>query len=255
MELNSRDASAADAVVELMDPVSRPGPLRDQVRKAVIDLIVHYKLPPGEHLRESLLAEQLGVSRVPVREALLALAHEGWIDHKQARGAFVHVPTRKEVMDTFAVRSVLESEAAALAARAITPEGVDELRAICAQGRRAVEAGDQALIVQANAQFHRRIVQFADNLELTRLLASIAERVNWYFSPVARTRGMDSWDEHAEIIDAMQSADSARASELMNLHTRRTWGVYFDEHSENATALPDGDALHDFRSNPEDVQQ
>lgn len=231
--------------------VDRPKPLRDQVRRSLIDLIVNYKLRPGQHLREIALADQLGVSRVPVREALLALAQEGWVDHVQDRGAFVHVPTRKEVMDTFDVRSLLESEAASIAAKTATASDIKALRSLCTVGRRAVRANDQESIVYANSQLHRSIVTVADNRELARVLDSIAERVNWYFSPIARTRGMDSWEEHDGIIDAIEAGDRELSGRLMGQHTRRTRGVYFGEHGNGDGTLSEADldALHELQAN------
>jgi DNA-binding GntR family transcriptional regulator len=220
-------ALEGDAAGELMSPIVRPGPLRDEVRRTLVDLIVHYKLVPGQHLRESQLAEQIGVSRVPVREALLALAQEGWVDHRLARGAFVHIPSDKEVEDVFAVRVMLEAEAASLAAAAVTSEGIRELRDICRSGRKAVMKNDSEAVVKANAEFHRRVMEFADNSELSRILSSIARKVNWYFTPIALSRGGKSWDEHDQLIDALEDHDALSARTIMAAHTQETWKMYF----------------------------
>jgi len=228
------DASPGD----LISPLARRGPLRDEVYRALVDLIVHYKLVPGQHLREAQLAEQLGVSRVPVREALLALAQDGWVDHRLARGAFVHIPSDKEVEDVFAIRVVLEGEAASLAATTITAEDIRALREICRRGRKAVKNDDGELVVKTNAEFHRRVRELADNSELSRILSSIARKVNWYFTPIALSRGEQSWDEHEQLIAALEDRDAARARNIMSAHTQETWKMYFRMRAPTAAVPP-----------------
>ena len=78
-------------------PLQRPVPLRQSVYDALIDLIVSGDLPPGQHMVETDLARQLGVSRQPIREALHRMEAEGWVDLRPSQGAFVHVPTDSEV--------------------------------------------------------------------------------------------------------------------------------------------------------------
>src|SRR5258708_38047400 len=81
----------------LIRPVQRPVPLRQSVYETLVEHVVTGNLRPGQHLVESELARQLGVSRQPVREALHRLAAGGWIDLRPGQGAFVHVPTDEEV--------------------------------------------------------------------------------------------------------------------------------------------------------------
>ncbi|WP_208617141.1 GntR family transcriptional regulator, partial [Streptomyces canus] len=96
--------------------LERPGPLRDRVYGALLELITTRALQPGQHLVESELAGHLGVSRQPVREALQRLNTEGWVDLRPAQGAFVHEPTDEEADQLLTVRTLLEAEAARLAA-------------------------------------------------------------------------------------------------------------------------------------------
>src|ERR1700726_3467419 len=97
-------------------PLQRPVPLRQSVYDALIDLIVGGELPPGQHMVETDLARQLGVSRQPIREALHRMEAEGWVDLRPSQGAFVHVPTDSEVDELLDVRALLEAETARLAA-------------------------------------------------------------------------------------------------------------------------------------------
>src|SRR6516225_8466445 len=97
-------------------PLQRPAPLRQSVYDALIGLIVRGDLPPGQHMVETDLARQLGVSRQPIREALHRMEAEGWVDLRPSQGAFVHVPTDQEVDELLDVRALLEAETARLAA-------------------------------------------------------------------------------------------------------------------------------------------
>ena len=92
--------------------VARPAPLRQAVYDALAELIASGSLRPGQHLVESDLADLLGVSRQPIREALQRLQVDGWVELRPAHGAFVHVPTEQEVAQLLGVRSVLEAYSA-----------------------------------------------------------------------------------------------------------------------------------------------
>src|SRR5580698_5311185 len=133
----------------MIKPVQRAAPLRQSVYDALIDLIVSGELPPGQHLVESELARQLGVSRQPIREALHRMEAEGWVDLRPSQGAFVHVPTDSEVDELLDVRALLEAETARLAARAAGPAQVARLREICAEGQAAAGHGDLGRAVAA----------------------------------------------------------------------------------------------------------
>ena len=171
-------------------------------------MIISRELKPGTHLVESELATQLGVSRQPVREALQRLQTEGWVDLRPALGAFVHVPTDAEADQLLAVRTLLEAESARLAAQSATPEQVDELWNVQRTGEQALAADDQEGLVTANAELHARVVAMSGNAVLADLIASVDRRVRWYYLPIARTRGKDAWDEHAELIDAIARRDA-----------------------------------------------
>src|SRR5580698_10674921 len=118
----------------MIKPVQRAAPLRQSVYDALIDLIVSGELPPGQHLVETDIARQLGVSRQPIREALHRMEAEGWVDLRPSQGAFVHVPTDSEVDELLDVRELLETETTIRAARRADADDVARLRAICQEG-------------------------------------------------------------------------------------------------------------------------
>lgn len=205
-----------------MEPLARPGPLRHQVEEALRALIVSGALGPAQHLVESSIADRLGVSRGPVREALQALHAQGWVELRQGRGAFVHEPTVAEVDEVFGVRAALESEAAALAAGNVCPADLDELREISVRGRQAVRDREYDLVVATNSELHRRVAELSRNHLLGRLIASLDDRIRWYLRPVVQGRGESSWDEHDAMIAALDAHDAARVAALMRYHTEQT---------------------------------
>ncbi|MFF7734121.1 MULTISPECIES: FCD domain-containing protein [unclassified Streptomyces] len=206
--------------------LERPGPLRDRVYEALLELITTRALQPGQHLVESELAGHLGVSRQPVREALQRLNTEGWVDLRPAQGAFVHEPTEEEADQLLTVRTLLEAEAARLAAANATSAGIAALEALCAEGEKAVEADDVDGAVALNARFHTKIMELAGNAVLAELAAQVDRRVRWYYTPVARRRGRQSWIEHRELIAAVSARDEQRATQLMREHTEHTRRSY-----------------------------
>src|ERR1700737_1531394 len=213
-------------------PVERPAPLREAVYDALVEMIITAELQPGEHLVENDLAAQLGGSRQPVREALQRLQNEGWVDLRPALGAFVHVPTDAEADQLLAVRTLLEAESARLAARQATPEQVEHLWELQRTGEKALAAEDQEGLVAANAALHKYVVLMSGNTVLADVIASVDRRVRWYYLPIARARGKDAWDEHANLIDAIARRNSRRAGDLMRRHTERTREVYHERRLE-----------------------
>ena len=179
--------------------IDRPVPLREHVYQAMQELIISRRLAPGQHLVESELAQMLGVSRQPVREALQWLNNEGWVDLRPGYGAFVHAPTQEEADQLLAVRSLLESEAARLAAtargrrRGRAPAGPQPAGPGGARQRTT-----STTAVALNAAVHRCVTELSGNKVLLDFATQVDRRVRWYYTPIARQRGKQSWQEHAE---------------------------------------------------------
>ena len=223
--------------VAMIRPLQRPVPLRQSVYDALIDLIVGGELPPGQHMVETDLARQLGVSRQPIREALHRMEAEGWVDLRPSQGAFVHVPTDAEVDELLDVRALLEAETARLAAASPGPDPqtrrdqLARLREICREGEVAADAGEFGAAVSANNAFHAEIAVMGGNATLAELADIVGRRVQWYYRMVAPARGHGSWTEHAEMIEAIEAGDPGRARDLARRHTERTRQAYHQPRS------------------------
>jgi len=212
--------------VTMIRPLQRPVPLRQSVYDALIDLIVGGELAPGQHMVETDLARQLGVSRQPIREALHRMEAEGWVDLRPSQGAFVHVPTDQEVDELLDVRALLEAETARLAAQSPNPDQLARLREICREGQAAAEADDFRAAVTANNTLHAEIAAIGGNAVLAELADIVGRRVQWYYRMVAPARGHGSWTEHAELIEAIETGQADRAESLARSHTERTKAAY-----------------------------
>ncbi|WP_328979175.1 GntR family transcriptional regulator [Streptomyces canus] len=207
-------------------PISRPIPLRQAVYEALTELIINGSLTPGQHLVEAELAESLGVSRQPIREALQRLQTAGWVDLRPSQGAFVHSPTTQECAQLLSVRALLETHSARGAARHATARDVARLWELQQTGLAALAAGDARAIVEANAALHGHITLLSRNAVLAELIPQVDRRVRWYYMPIAKPRGKDAWNEHARIIEAIGEGAADRAEELMRRHTRNTTDFY-----------------------------
>lgn len=216
-------------------PLERPVPLRQAVYEAIAEMIISRALEPGEHIVESDLAAQLGVSRQPVREALQRLQNEGWVDLRAGLGAFVHVPTDVEADQLLSVRTLLETESARLAAKAANPAQIERLWELQRAGEEALTRNDQDELVAANANLHAYIMEVSGNAVLAELISMVDRRVRWYYAPIARSRGGEAWEEHAALIEAIASRNGRRAADLMRRHTERTRAEYH-ELARKATA-------------------
>ncbi len=150
-------------------PIPRPAPLRQAVYDTLTELIITGSLKPGQHLVEADLAEHLGVSRQPIREALQRLHTAGWVDLRPAQGAFVHSPTAEECSQLLSVRAILETHSARGAAEHATPADVARLWELQRTGLTALAAGDARAIVEANAALHSHITHLSRNAVLAEL--------------------------------------------------------------------------------------
>jgi DNA-binding GntR family transcriptional regulator len=221
--------SMPESLAAGMRRVARPAPLRQAVYDTLAEMIASGSLKPGQHLVESDLAEHLGVSRQPIREALQRLAVDGWVELRPAYGAYVHVPTTEEVAQLLGVRSVLEAYSAREAAQRATGEHVARLRELYDAGVAALAAADEAALATANAELHACIVRISGPRVLAELVSQVERRVRWYYTPIARPRGKEAWNEHSMLIKAIGDGDADLAERLMRTHAERTTEFYRKE--------------------------
>lgn len=229
-------------------PLSSPGeslrrldetpPLRQRVHEQLESLITAGAIRPGMRLVEGDLAQTLGVSRGPIREALQLLARDGFVDLRPRQGAFVHVPTPKEIDDFYDVRSALETEAARLAALRITPEAAALLRGLLEVASDLLERGKDPSSAIERPSLHEQITIAADNPLLAQMLDTVNKRATWYqsrFEPQTRRK---AWQEHSEIVRAIISGDSEAARSAMARHIHSAHDSFISQMPDTVEPAP-----------------
>jgi len=194
--------------------------LHEAVADRLRELIVEGVLPPGEHLNERVLCEQLAVSRTPLREAFRTLAGEGIVELQPNRGAVVAALSRDDVAHAFELMGALEALAGELAAARATPQERDELRALHFEMLAAHARRDLPAYYRLNSTIHRRLVACARNPVLADTYARLNARLQSLRFRSNLNR--DKWDaavaEHGAMIEALDARDGARLSDVLRAH-------------------------------------
>jgi DNA-binding GntR family transcriptional regulator len=198
----------------------------DRIRGRILD----GTLKPGERLVEDRLSIELGVSRVPVREALLGLSREGLVRLEPRRGASGAEVTPKIVDELVEVRALLEGLNARLAARRHDPKIVALLRDTLKRGNAAAKDGAQDELSRLNAEFHERLTEASRNSVLADTMRSLRERTGLAFALNSRLRARDDWQEHAEILAAVIAGDEELAALLATRHVHNAAAAFAKAH-------------------------
>ncbi|MFD0684470.1 GntR family transcriptional regulator [Actinomadura fibrosa] len=186
-------------------------------------MILSGEAAAGSRLGEAELAETLGLSRTPVREALQRLGADGLVEVLPHRGARVVQWTGADLEEIFELRSLLEPYAAARAARLRPDEPVlAELRGMCAAMERAVADGDLARVAQLNARFHAAVIDASGNRRLPGMLTSVmhAPLIVGTFRRYGADAMARSMNHHRELVAAIAAGDPAWAESVMRAHIR-----------------------------------
>ena len=204
-----------------LEPIAAPQTLASHARSAVLAAIGDGRLEPGSLHSVAQLAAQLGVSRTPVREALLMLEREGRVRFERNRGVRVLAPTAHDIAEVFELRRLLEVPSTASAAGRVD---LDALQAELDGMSRAAEAADEAAFMDHDERFHALIVAASGNRRLVAAVAALRDAVRGRgASTVGRSRSLQEIQaEHAAILDAVRSGDADRAGAAMRYHLRRT---------------------------------
>ena len=200
--------------------------LGQTITERLRDQILINQLKPGERLIADDLALTFGVSRSMIREALLLLATEGFINIIPRKGTFVTQMSAKQANDLFEVRLLLEGQVASLAAERRTDENLRDLRETVDRGLAAALAGNVDQLPALNTRFHNLLADTADNDYLTETLSRLSNIIQWVYSRRIIERSTDSWKEHLRIVDAIERMDPAAAKSAAHEHITRAWAAY-----------------------------
>lgn len=195
-------------------------PLRDVVFNTLRKAILTGSLKPGERLMEVHLANKLGVSRTPIREAIRKLELEGLVVMIPRRGAEVAQITEKSLNDVLEVRKALDALSVELACERITEEEIEELKTACEEFEQATRGKDASVIAKADVKLHDIIVNATGNQRLLQLVNNLSEQMYRYRFVYIKDDSQHEKliEEHKEIYASILTRDKERASAAARLH-------------------------------------
>ncbi len=191
--------------------------MKDEAHQKLRSWIISGKLGPGTKLRDKELSEMLGISRTPVREALLMLESDGLIETKANRWTIVTAIDLDKAEENYSIVWTLEALAMKLAFPNFSVSDIDEMKALNEQFKILVHNGEEASALEMDNAFHNKIIQLSKNEELRKLLVSVKLKIqrieSHYFSQKEFLK--TSYDEHCEIIQSIINKDVKRAEDAI----------------------------------------
>ncbi len=211
--------------------------LREQVVQQVRAEIISGQSPPGTMYSVPTLAESLGISTTPVREALLELSRTGLLEPMRNRGFKVVEPSETDLRNLFNLREVLELHAADVVARK-PQKDLDALYRLADDIARAVREDDLRLYLEADRSYHRLLTAAADNPLLTEMVMGLRDKMRLYgiASRSGLARQQESVPEHYEIIDLAKAGDAPALAVLLRRHIRAWEPVFLEALARSPTA-------------------
>ena len=195
-----------------------PRALYQEVAELLRERIFSNQLPPGSWIDEMALAEEYGISRTPLREAIKVLATEGLVTMKVRRGAYVTEVNAKDRADVYHLLSLLESDAAGVVAQRATPAQLQDLQTLHTELAAAVNSTDR--FFEINERFHMRLLEIADNRWRDQLCADLRKvmKLNRHNSLLKSGRVAESLREHQALMDALLARNEALSVQRMREH-------------------------------------
>ncbi|MEO9181511.1 MAG: GntR family transcriptional regulator [Acidimicrobiales bacterium] len=186
------------------------------IREAIYD----GRIPQGTRLREEKLAAEFGLSRTPIREALLILQTEGFLVAAPNRGAMVKTYSTDEIIDLYDTRAALEGFAASVAVKYMTSESIIALDESCERFAKSVKSNNVLALTHENSTFHKTILEATHNTSLRDVVGSVARlpliyRAYYWYSDQGKLIALHY---HEQITRALDSRDSTRVEALMREH-------------------------------------
>jgi DNA-binding GntR family transcriptional regulator len=193
-------------------------PLRNLVATEMRRLILDGTLRPGERLIEDRLAEQLGVSRNPIREAIRMLEAEGFLDVTARRGSFVAVLSAQQAADLFEVRLAVEPLGARLAAGHSNQAHISRMKEILADVQGSPGRFDLDMLAALHTELHSLIFEMTGNGYLTAIAIPMVKRGQWLLRQNAPLGNPEAWSEHHWLISAIEAGDAELAETAARHH-------------------------------------
>jgi DNA-binding GntR family transcriptional regulator len=230
-----------DATVSNLAQI-KPSTLREQARAALRTSIITGELAAGQLYSVAPVAERLGVSATPIREALSDLAHDGLVEVVRNRGFVIPEQTEHDLDEIFQLRLMLEVPAIGHVVGRLTPEDIAISRAHVNRGKQAAAAGDLHTFLEADRGFHLGLLSSLGNTRLLEAVDSLRDQARLYGLSTISAAGQltTSANEHGQLLDAIEANDATSAEHQMTLHlrhTRGTWAGHVEQTERHATGI------------------
>jgi len=199
-------------------PLLTPRPLYEEVAERLRQRIFSREMEPGSWIDELKIAQELGISRTPLREALKVLAAEGLVTMKVRRGAYVTEVSEQDLRDVYHLLALLESDAAAAVAASATPQELAQLQALHAELEAATH--DPQRFLQINERFHMCLLELANNRWRSQMVSDLRKvmKLHRHHSLFKEGRIKESLEEHRNIMQAVASGNSQVTAQAMQTH-------------------------------------
>lgn len=233
-----------NAALHPMIALLQSSSLATVVQQEIERTILNGEYAPGSKLNEAALAEKMGVSRGPVREAFRTLEEAGLVRNEKNRGVFVRSVPIDEALEIFDLRAAMEELVGRLLAKNITPAQLKELKILVSAMQKAVKDEDAHHYHLLNLQFHDRLVEMAGNRKLTDIYRKLIKELSLF----RRLNLADGWlmplsaNEHLHIVKAIASGDAETAGRVMFTHAMESKERTIESDLRRRAALEDGAA-------------
>ncbi len=195
--------------------------LADWVTASLREAILHGYFEPGEKLDQDRIAEELEVSRTPVREAMRRLESEGFVEVRPHHGAFIAMVSQQDIREVYEIRRLLEAEVVRQVTPLIPESVLDELDRSLTETEVQFESGHITQHFESDVYFHETLVDFVENELLKEVLDGLTNRISIVRRFAQLQPGphlVESFKEHRAILQAMRERDPEEAAELMRVH-------------------------------------
>ena len=220
----SNQGALVSGLTPAISSIAKPIYLKEHALHAVKEAIITHQLKPNELYSESSLAQKLGVSRTPVREALISLASQGFVNTVRGRGFRVNVWDKKKVLEIYRFRKILELATVKFASPRMTADVIAKLKEIHAEELEATEKRDARAHQLADRAIHLTLAAQADNGYLLSSMAGMRDLVEWVgFELIRQMPDLQQKysNEHLELIAALEQGDHELAESVMSRHIDR----------------------------------
>jgi len=218
--------------VRLLDyPVEKPLTLRERIVDFIKDSVVSGRLKPGERVPEQEIAENLGISRTPIREAFRQLESEGFITVIPRKGAVVSPITDKDVSEFYAIKSLLEGYAARTACPKLSAKDIKRLESLNAQMARCAEKNDVKGFFKLDNQFHDIFLKACGNEKLCSMVYQLVQQFERFRVTALSVPGRmnDSVGQHRDIIEAFRESNVALVESLVMANAEKSGHMLVEE--------------------------